>query len=103
MVEDVKVPEENMLGDEGVGFKQAMSTLDGGRISIAALGLGMAQGAFEASVKYAKARHTFGKPLIEHQAIGFKLADMQVEIEAGVAAACGAVSGWIIGRHRGRH
>mgnify|MGYP006274288125 CR=1 FL=1 len=82
ILEDVKVPEENMLGDEGVGFKQAMSTLDGGRISIAALGLGMAQGAFEASVKYAKERHTFGKPLIEHQAIGFKLADMQVEIEA---------------------
>lgn len=82
ILEDVKVPEANMLGDEGVGFKQAMSTLDGGRISIAALGLGMAQGAFEASVKYAKERHTFGKPLIEHQAIGFKLADMQVEIEA---------------------
>ena len=82
IMEDVKVPEENLLGEEGVGFKQAMKTLDGGRISIGALGLGMAQGAFEASAKYAKARHTFGKPLAEHQAIQFKLADMQVEIEA---------------------
>lgn len=82
IMEDVKVPEENLLGEEGVGFKQAMKTLDGGRISIGALGLGMAQGAFEASVKYAKARHTFGKPISEHQGIQFKLADMQVQIEA---------------------
>jgi len=82
IMEDVKVPEENLLGEEGVGFKQAMKTLDGGRISIGALGLGMAQGAFEASVKYAKARHTFGKPIAEHQGIQFKLADMQVQIEA---------------------
>ena len=59
-----------------------MSTLDGGRISIAALALGMAQGAFEASVTYAAVRRTFGKPLHEHQAIQFKLADMQVQIEA---------------------
>ena len=82
ILEDVKVPEENLLGDEGVGFRQAMKTLDGGRISIGALGLGMAQGAFEASVKYAKSRQTFGKPISEHQAIQFKLADMQVQIEA---------------------
>lgn len=82
IMEDVKVPEENLLGEEGVGFKQAMKTLDGGRISIGALGLGMAQGAFEVSVKYAKARHTFGKPISEHQGIQFKLADMQVQIEA---------------------
>ncbi len=82
IMEDVKVPEENMLGEEGVGFKQAMKTLDGGRISIGALGLGMAQGAFEASVKYAKARKTFGKPIAEHQGIQFKLTDMQVQIEA---------------------
>jgi hypothetical protein len=82
ILEEVEVPEENLLGAEGVGFKQAMKTLDGGRISIAALALGMAQGAFEASVKYAAIRRTFGKPINEHQAIQFKLADMQVQIEA---------------------
>ena len=82
ILEDVKVPEENMLGDEGVGFKQAMKTLDGGRISIGALGLGMAQGAFEAAARYAKQRHAFGKPIAEQQGIQFKLADMQVQVEA---------------------
>ena len=82
ILEDVHVPQANLLGAEGVGFRQAMSTLDGGRISIAALALGMAQGAFEACVKYASFRKTFGKPIIEHQAIQFKLADMQVQIEA---------------------
>jgi alkylation response protein AidB-like acyl-CoA dehydrogenase len=82
ILEDVKVSEENLLGDEGVGFKQAMKTLDGGRISIGALALGMAQGAFEESVKYAKVRQTFGKPIIEHQAIAHKLAEMQVKVEA---------------------
>ncbi|HJV90449.1 MAG TPA: acyl-CoA dehydrogenase family protein [Holophagaceae bacterium] len=82
IMEDVKVTDEHMLGGEGVGFKQAMTTLDGGRISIGALGLGMAQGAFEESVKYAKQRKTFGRPIAEHQAIGFKLADMQVQVEA---------------------
>ena len=82
ILEDVEVPGENLLGAEGVGFKQAMKTLDGGRISIAALALGMAQGAFDASVKYAAVRRTFGKPITEHQAIQFKLADMQVGIEA---------------------
>jgi alkylation response protein AidB-like acyl-CoA dehydrogenase len=82
IMEDVKVPAENLLGEEGVGFRQAMKTLDGGRISIGALGLGMAQGAFEESVKYAKQRKTFGKPIAEHQAIAFKLADMQVQVEA---------------------
>ncbi|BDU76105.1 acyl-CoA dehydrogenase [Mesoterricola sediminis] len=82
ILEDVRVPEANLLGEEGVGFKQAMKTLDGGRIGIAALALGMAQGAFEASVKYARIRKAFGKTLAEHQAIQFKLADMQVGIEA---------------------
>ena len=82
ILEEVEVPGENLLGAEGVGFKQAMKTLDGGRISIAALALGMAQGAFEASVKYAAIRRTFGKAINEHQAIQFKLADMQVQIEA---------------------
>jgi hypothetical protein len=80
--EDVKVPEANMLGDDGVGFKQAMKTLDGGRISIAALGLGMAQGAFEEALRYSKLRHTFGQPLSNHQGIQFKLADMGTQIEA---------------------
>ena len=80
--EDVKVPEANRLGEDGVGFKQAMKTLDGGRISIGALGLGMAQGAFEEAVRYSKIRHTFGKPLADHQGIQFKLADMGTEIEA---------------------
>jgi alkylation response protein AidB-like acyl-CoA dehydrogenase len=82
ILEEVEVPGENLLGAEGVGFKQAMKTLDGGRISIAALALGMAQGAFEASVKYSAIRRTFGKAINEHQAIQFKLADMQVQIEA---------------------
>ena len=82
IMEDVKVPAENLLGEEGVGFRQAMRTLDGGRISIGALALGMAQGAYEESVKYSKIRHTFGKPISEHQAIQFKLADMAVQIEA---------------------
>jgi len=82
ILEGVRVPEENLLGEEGVGFKQAMKTLDGGRIGIAALALGMAQGAFEASVKYATIRKAFGRFLADHQAIQFKLADMAVQIEA---------------------
>ncbi len=82
IMEDVKVPEANLLGEDGVGFKQAMKTLDGGRISIGALGLGMAQGAFEEAVRYSKIRHTFGRPLADHQGIQFKLADMGTEVEA---------------------
>ena len=82
ILEDVKVPEANLLGEDGVGFKQAMKTLDGGRISIGALGLGMAQGAFEEAVRYSKIRQTFGHPLADHQGIQFKLADMGTEIEA---------------------
>jgi hypothetical protein len=82
ILEDVKVPEANLLGEDGVGFKQAMKTLDGGRISIAALGLGMAQGAFEEAIRYSKIRHTFGRPLCDHQGIQFQLADMGTEIEA---------------------
>ena len=82
ILEDVRVPEANLLGEDGVGFKQAMKTLDGGRISIAALGLGMAQGAFEEAVRYSKIRQTFGKPLSGHQGIQFKLADLGTEIEA---------------------
>ncbi len=82
ILEDVKVPDANLLGEDGVGFKQAMKTLDGGRISIGALGLGMAQGAFEEAVRYSKIRHAFGRPLADHQGIQFKLADMGTEIEA---------------------
>ncbi len=82
ILEDVKVPEANLLGEDGVGFKQAMKTLDGGRISIAALGLGMAQGAFEEALRYSKIRHTFGQPLSQHQGIQFKLADMGTQVEA---------------------
>ncbi len=80
--EDCRVPMSNMLGKEGEGFKQAMKILDGGRISIAALSLGIAKGAFDASVKYAKERHQFGQPIAGFQAIGFKLADMATRIEA---------------------
>jgi len=80
--EDCHVPEENLLGTEGEGFFQAMQVLDGGRISIAALSVGIAQGAYEAAVKYAKERQQFGKPIAEFQAIQFKLADMATQIEA---------------------
>ncbi len=80
--EDCKVPEENLLGKEGEGFLQAMKILDGGRISIAALSVGIAQGAYEAAVRYSKERQQFGRPIAEFQAIQFKLADMATEIEA---------------------
>ncbi len=79
--EDCYVPDENRLGNEGEGFLQAMKILDGGRISIAALSVGIAQGAYEAAVKYAKERQQFGKPISEFQAIQFKLADMATKIE----------------------
>ncbi len=80
--EDVKVPESNLLGSRGKGFPMMLSTLDSGRLGIAAMGVGGAQGAFEAALEYAKVRQTFGKPICKHQAIAFKLADMAVEIEA---------------------
>lgn len=80
--EDCRVPAANVLGKVGEGFKQAMKILDGGRISIAALSLGIAKGAFDASVKYAKERQQFGQPIANFQAIGFKLADMATKIEA---------------------
>jgi alkylation response protein AidB-like acyl-CoA dehydrogenase len=79
---DCKVPSENLLGKEGEGFVNSLQILDGGRISIASLGLGMAQGAYECSVKYAKQRKQFGKPIADFQAIQFKLADMATQIEA---------------------
>jgi alkylation response protein AidB-like acyl-CoA dehydrogenase len=80
--EDCLVPDENRLGPEGLGFIQAMQVLDGGRISIAALALGIAQGAYESAVKYSKERQQFGKPISEFQAIQFKLADMATQLDA---------------------
>jgi alkylation response protein AidB-like acyl-CoA dehydrogenase len=80
--DNCRVPKENLLGIEGEGFKQAMKVLDGGRISIAALGLGIAKGAFDAAVNYSKERHQFGQPISSFQGISFKLADMATEIEA---------------------
>ncbi|MBK7255441.1 MAG: acyl-CoA dehydrogenase family protein [Ignavibacteria bacterium] len=80
--ENVEVPHENLIGIEGQGFKQCMQILDGGRIAIAALSLGIAQGALDASLKYAKERKQFGKSLSEFQGIQFKLSDMATEIQA---------------------
>jgi alkylation response protein AidB-like acyl-CoA dehydrogenase len=80
--EDCCIPAGNLLGKEGAGFIDAMRVLDGGRISIAALGLGMAQGSFEAALKYSKQRKQFGKAISEFQAIQWKLADMATEIDA---------------------
>jgi alkylation response protein AidB-like acyl-CoA dehydrogenase len=80
--EDCFVSDENRLGPEGLGFIQAMQVLDGGRISIAALALGIAQGAYESAVRYSKERQQFGKPISEFQAIQFKLADMATQIDA---------------------
>lgn len=80
--EQVLVPKENLIGHEGEGFRQALAVLDSGRIGIAALAVGLAQGAFEAALRYAKERYAFGKPLAEFQAIQFKLADMATEIQA---------------------
>ncbi len=77
---DVKVPKENLLGKEGDGFKIAMSTLDGGRIGIAAQALGIAQGAYEHALEYSKERVQFGKPICQQQAIAFKLADMATKL-----------------------
>ncbi len=82
MFQDVKVPKANRIGEDGFGFKFAMKTLAGGRIGIASQALGIASGAFELAVAYSKERKAFGKPISEHQAIAFKLADMATEIEA---------------------
>ena len=82
MFTDVKIPKGNRIGANGFGFKFAMETLAGGRIGIAAQALGIASGALELSLRYAKERKSFGKPICEHQAIAFKLADMATEVEA---------------------
>ncbi len=81
MFQDVKVPNENRIGEDGFGFKFAMKTLSGGRIGIASQALGIASGAYELALAYSKERTTFGKPISQHQAIAFKLADMALEIE----------------------
>lgn len=89
--EDCRVPESQVLGEVGGGFIQAMKILDGGRISIAALSLGIGRGAFDAALRYSKEREQFGQPISEFQGIGFKLADMAVKLEAArglIAKAC---------------
>lgn len=80
-LEDVRVPAENLLGKRGEGFKQFLAVLDGGRISIGALSVGIAQASLDAALEYAKERHQFGRPLSAFQAIQFKLADMAMEVE----------------------
>ena len=80
--EDMKLPGDSLLGEEGKGFRQFMKTLDGGRISIGAMALGLAQAAYDAAVNYAAQREQFGKPIAEFQGVQFKLADMATEIEA---------------------
>ena len=80
--DNCRIPDANRLGEVGDGFHQSMKVLDGGRISIAALSLGIARGAYEAALNYAQEREQFGKPIAQFQAIGFKLADMATEIEA---------------------
>lgn len=78
---DVKVPEENLLGTRGEGFKNFLIILDGGRVAIGALAVGLAQGCVDECVRYAKERKTFGKPIAEHQAVAFKIADLEVRTE----------------------
>ena len=80
--DNCRIPDSSRLGEIGAGFRQALSVLDGGRISIASLSLGIAKGAFEASVQYSQQRHQFDKPIASFQAISFKLADMATEIQA---------------------
>jgi short-chain 2-methylacyl-CoA dehydrogenase len=80
--EDCRVPEDNLVGARGMGFKQFLQTLDGGRIGVAALGVGLAQGALDEALRYAKERIAFGKPIAKYQAIQAKLADISTEIEA---------------------
>ncbi|MCC7206676.1 MAG: acyl-CoA dehydrogenase family protein, partial [Anaerolineae bacterium] len=80
--DDVRVPADNLLGEEGRGLHQTLTTLDGGRISIGALSVGLAQGAFEAAVKYAKQREAFGSPIAQYQAIQWMIADAALEIDA---------------------
>jgi alkylation response protein AidB-like acyl-CoA dehydrogenase len=82
VMEDCRIPAENLIGVRGEGFIQAMKILDGGRVSIAALALGMARGAFEAALKYSTEREQFGRPIADFQAVQFMLAEMATKIEA---------------------
>ncbi len=93
---DCRIPAGNLLGKAGEGFKNSLAILDGGRISIAALAVGMAQGAYEAAVRYAKERRQFGRPIAGFQAIQFKLANMATEIEAARLLTCQAA--WLADR-----
>jgi alkylation response protein AidB-like acyl-CoA dehydrogenase len=95
---DCAVPEENLLGERGAGFRQFLEILDGGRISIAAMGLGLAQGAYDLAYAYAKEREQFGQPIARFQAIQFQLADMATEIEAARALVYKAA--WLKDRER---
>ena len=97
MYNDVKVPKENRIGEDGFGIKFAMKTLSGGRIGIAAQALGIAAGAYELAVAYSKERKAFGKEISQHQAIAFKLADMATEIEAARLMVYRAA--WLKDRH----
>jgi alkylation response protein AidB-like acyl-CoA dehydrogenase len=97
MFQDVKVPKENRIGEDGFGFKFAMKTLAGGRIGIAAQALGIASGAYELALGYSKERKAFGKEISQHQAIQFKLADMATEIEA--ARLLCLTSAWLKDQH----
>jgi alkylation response protein AidB-like acyl-CoA dehydrogenase len=83
--QDVDVPEGNLLGPRGQGFQQFLQILDGGRISVAAMGVGLAQGAYDLAAAYARERQQFGKPIARFQAVQFQLADLATEIEAGRA------------------
>ncbi|MEA2041644.1 MAG: acyl-CoA dehydrogenase [Bacteroidota bacterium] len=98
MFTDVKVPKENRIGEDGFGFKIAMVCLTGGRMGIAAQAVGIAQGALDLSIKYAKERKTFGKFIAEHQAIAFKMADMETAIEASRLLVYKA--GWLKDQHK---
>jgi short-chain 2-methylacyl-CoA dehydrogenase len=80
--DDCRVPEENLVGPRGAGFKQFLQTLDGGRISVSAMGVGLAQGALDEALAYAKERRAFGQPISKYQAIQVKIADLSSEIEA---------------------
>lgn len=96
--DDVRIPRENILGQQGEGFHQMLKTLDGGRLSIGAMGLGGAQGAYEMALKYAKKREQFGKPISKYQAVAFKLADAAIELECArnlLYKAC-----WLRDNHR---
>src|SRR2546425_1900553 len=96
---DCAVPEGNLLGPRGKGFQQFLEILDGGRISVGAMGVGLAQGAYDLAYAYAQEREQFGRPISKFQAVQFKLADMATEIEAG--RALGYPAAWLKDQGRG--